>query len=114
MQLHTLRARYARGVTAAFLAVAAGLPMKPRDSPAADMRKTSMPKPQLKLPGRKPTHRLFRVLGDGDAASWTPIGAAWPNKDGHGFNISCDAVPLQGRIVMREISAREQLDGGQQ
>ena len=64
--------------------------------------------------GRKPTHRLYRVQGEGESAIWTPIGAAWPNKDGKGFNLSCDAVPLQGRIVLRIISAREGNTGGQQ
>lgn len=61
---------------------------------------------QSKPTGRKPTHRLYRVVGDGESATWTPIGAAWPNKDGMGFSISCDAVPLQGRILMRTITER--------
>ncbi|MEI9990113.1 MAG: hypothetical protein WDM86_08750 [Rhizomicrobium sp.] len=69
-------------------------------------------KNQPKLPGRKPTHRLYRVIGEGDTASWTPIGAAWDHKDGHGFSLACDAVPLHGRIVMRTI--RETVEGGQQ
>jgi hypothetical protein len=69
------------------------------------MEKTSMTE-QLPLLRRKPTHRLYRVLGDGQSAIWTPIGAAWPNKDGQGFNIMCDAVPLQGRIVLRLITER--------
>ncbi|MDO8381028.1 hypothetical protein [Phenylobacterium sp.] len=64
--------------------------------------------------GAKPTHRLYRVIGDGKASSWTPIGAAWPNKDGAGFNINCDAVPLQGRIVMRAITEKDETVGGQQ
>ncbi len=64
--------------------------------------------------GRKPTHRLYRVLGDGQDANWTPIGAAWPNKDGKGFNLTCDAVPLTGRLVLRFISEREEGEGGQQ
>jgi hypothetical protein len=64
------------------------------------------------LPGRSPTHRLYRVQGDGEAAIWTPIGAAWPNKDGKGFNLSCDAVPLTGRLVLRSIEPRA--SGGQQ
>lgn len=55
---------------------------------------------------RRPTHRLYRVTGDGAAAIWTPIGAAWPNKDGKGFNLNCDAVPLTGRIVLRLIEPR--------
>ena len=54
----------------------------------------------------KPTHRLYRVDGEGKTAFWTPIGAAWPNRDGEGFSISCDAVPLTGRIVMRQITER--------
>ena len=60
--------------------------------------------------GRKPTHRLYRVSGEGKASSWIPIGAAWPNKDGNGFSISCDAVPLHGRIVMRAITERDVAD----
>ena len=68
--------------------------------------------PSLSI-GRKPTHRLYRVLGDGDHASWTPIGAAWPNKDGKGFNIVCDAVPLTGRLVLRFISERPEPEAGQ-
>lgn len=63
---------------------------------------------------RRPTHRLYRVLGDGPDAIWTPIGAAWPNKDGLGFNVSCDAVPLTGRIVMRVIQERSANDNGAQ
>lgn len=68
---------------------------------------------QPSLLGRKPSHRLYRVLGDGADAIWTPIGAAWPNKDGKGFSINCDAVPLQGRIVMRTIQERPDEAGGQ-
>lgn len=64
--------------------------------------------------GKKPSHRLYRVTGEGKKSSWTPIGAAWPNKDGKGFTIACDAVPLQGRIVLRIITERDELEGGQQ
>ena len=77
------------------------MPRKPQQQPSLNI-------------GRKPTHRLYRVLGDGQDASWTPIGAAWPNKDGKGFNVTCDAVPLTGRLVLRFIGEREQLEGGQQ
>lgn len=54
----------------------------------------------------RPTHRLYRVEGEGKSANWTEIGAAWPNKDGAGFSLTCDAVPLRGRIVMRKITER--------
>ncbi len=70
-----------------------------------------MSQPNL-IPGRKPSHRIYRVNGEGKAASWTPIGAAWANRDGQGFSISCDAIPLTGRIVMRAITERP-AEGGQ-
>ena len=63
-------------------------------------------KQQAKLPGAKPTHRLYNVTGTGKSAFWTPIGAAWPNRDGEGFSLQYDAVPLGGRIVMRRITQR--------
>jgi hypothetical protein len=62
--------------------------------------------------GRKPTHRLFRVDGQGESATWTPIGAAWPNRDGQGFNISCeDVASLKGRLVLR-LTAKDTLKEG--
>lgn len=75
-----------------------------------------MAKPsQSKLPiGRKPTHRLYRVVGEGESSIWTPIGAAWPNKDGLGFSLNCEAMPLTGRIVMRAITEKPAATGGQQ
>ncbi|KPP83041.1 MAG: hypothetical protein HLUCCA04_02900 [Oceanicaulis sp. HLUCCA04] len=55
----------------------------------------------------RPTHRLFTVSGDGDTARWTEIGAAWSNKDGKGFTLQLDALPVTGRIVMRLIEPKE-------
>ncbi len=60
------------------------------------------------LPKVRPTHRLYHVIGEGKTASWREIGAAWPNKDGAGFSLTCDAIPLGGRIVMRVITERPQ------
>ena len=59
-----------------------------------------------------PAFMLYRVDGNGPEARWTRIGAAWPNKDGKGFNILCDAVPLQGRIVMRAYTPKPKTDDG--
>lgn len=66
-----------------------------------------------KTSGAKPTHRIYRVNGRGKTANWTEIGAAWPNKDGKGFSIVCDAIPLTGRIVMRRAIEREAREQGQ-
>jgi len=56
--------------------------------------------------GSKPTHRIYIVTGEGDKAIWRELGAAWPNKDGKGFNIECTAIPLAGHLVMREIKTK--------
>jgi hypothetical protein len=68
---------------------------------------------QSKTPGRKPSHRIYRVAGEGEKAIWTPIGAAWPNRTGDGFTLSYDAVPVTGRIVMQPIKDQPKA-GGQQ
>ena len=49
----------------------------------------------------RPSHRLFNVTGDGDNARWTDIGVAWPTKDEKGFTLVLNAIPVNGRIVMR-------------
>jgi hypothetical protein len=36
------------------------------------------------------------------AARWTKVGAAFPHKDGKGFNIELSALPLNGKLVLRE------------
>lgn len=39
---------------------------------------------------------------DREKAPWTRIGAAWDHKDGEGFTLQLDLVPVtSGRIVLR-------------
>jgi hypothetical protein len=41
----------------------------------------------------------------GKEACWLKIGAAWPHKDGKGFNLQLSALPASGgRIVLREFT----------
>ena len=70
---------------------------------------------QTSSAGRKPTHRLYRVIGEGEKTVWTPIGSAWANKDGKGFNLKLDLVPLNGaEIVIRTIDEKsaDHAEGG--
>jgi hypothetical protein len=32
---------------------------------------------------------------------WLNLGLAFPHKDGHGFNILLNALPLDGKLVVR-------------
>ena len=51
---------------------------------------------------KAPTHIAYQVRErEGQDSIWTRIGAAWQHKDGKGFNIVIEAVPLDGRITLR-------------
>lgn len=47
-------------------------------------------------------HGVFVVDGEGEKAFWTKIGAAWLHEDRKGFNILLTAMPINGRLVIRE------------
>ena len=51
----------------------------------------------------KPPFRAFTVSkkGEGQNDFWTQIGAAFPHHDGLGFNVLLQALPIDGRIVLR-------------
>ena len=49
---------------------------------------------------------------NGERNYWTRIGSAWPAKNGGGFSLTFDALPLPGkdgqvRVLMREPQARD-------
>jgi hypothetical protein len=51
----------------------------------------------------KPTHRIYAVVKRGDKNHWDDIGAAWPHKDGKGFNLKLGYLPLNGgELFIRE------------
>lgn len=56
---------------------------------------------------KKPSHEAFVVTGEGENAFWTKIGAVWPHDDGKGYNIDLVAVPVTGKLVVRERKERD-------
>lgn len=54
--------------------------------------------------GKAPTHIAYQVREGQQKGYWTRIGAAWAHKDGKGFSIQLDCVPLDGRISLRTAS----------
>lgn len=59
----------------------------------------------------RPTHYVYSVRKgtNGGKGFWTRIGAAWANKDGEGFSVKLDLLPLNGAdIVIR--TPREERD----
>jgi hypothetical protein len=58
---------------------------------------------------KAPSHIVYQVRDrEGGKGFFTRIGAAWPHKDGKGFNIQIESVPLDGRITLRVASEDKQ------
>ena len=58
------------------------------------------------MSNNKPTHRAFIVRNfedekGKDKARWTNIGRVFAHKDGKGFDVILEAIPLDGRVVLR-------------
>jgi len=45
---------------------------------------------------------------EGQKAFFTRIGCAWKHKDGNGFNLQIETVPLDGRITLRVASEKKE------
>ncbi len=57
---------------------------------------------------KSPSHIAYHVRDrEGGKGIFTRIGAAWPHKDGQGFNVQLDVVPLEGRITLRLASEKK-------
>jgi hypothetical protein len=60
-------------------------------------------------PKKKPPYIAYSVRErEGKKAKFTEIGVAFPHKDGKGFDILYDAIPLSGRITLRVSEPKEQ------
>ena len=69
--------------------------MKPQDGPAADAKEGCHDhQEQGLLLSPRPTYRLCRVTGDGEALQWTPLDRCDRTRTAKGFNLNFDAVPL--------------------
>ena len=59
------------------------------------------------MANRQPDYTAYTVIDRGGNADpwWCPIGAAFMNQDGEGFNVVLQALPLDGKIVLRRPKA---------
>ena len=57
----------------------------------------------------QPAYRAFTVVKrEGADDFWLPIGAAFMHQDGDGYNIVLQALPIDGKIVLRLPKSDEQ------
>lgn len=69
-----------------------------------------------KAPGLKRPFMLaytVKPIDGGRNSIWSKIGAAWSHKDGQGFEVRMDAVPVDGRIVLRTIKDNDSDQSGE-
>jgi hypothetical protein len=55
---------------------------------------------------KKMAHRAFTVITrEGEEPFWLEIGASFEHKDGKGLTVALQAMPFDGRIVLREVGS---------
>ena len=57
----------------------------------------------------QPTHTAYTVIKrEGQDDYWLNIGAAFMHQDGDGFNVMLQALPINGKIVLRPPKAQNE------
>jgi len=58
---------------------------------------------------KRPSHIAYQVReGEDQKAYFNRIGAAWTHKDGEGFTLQLDSLPVDGRVTIRSVQERIQ------
>lgn len=55
--------------------------------------------------------REYRKAGGDKKSDWSRVGIAWAHKDGDGFDVILDAIPLAGRIAIRKNKPKSEQAG---
>lgn len=69
------------------------------------------------MASQQPTYQAYTVIPrEGQDDFWINIGAAFMHQDGDGFNIILQALPLNGKLVLRppKAQANDDMKGAQQ
>ena len=57
----------------------------------------------------KPSHRAYTVIKrENKDDYWLNLGVCFPHEDGEGFNLLLQALPLDGKIVLRTYKEDEE------
>ena len=62
-------------------------------------RKNTKPDNQ---PPNAPEFLAWHVTDKGEKSFWNKVGAAWRHRDGKGYTLQLEVVPINGRIVLRQ------------
>lgn len=53
--------------------------------------------------GKRPDMIAYNVQGQDGQSYWNKVGAAWKHKDGAGYDIALDSMPVGGRVTLRKL-----------
>lgn len=54
-------------------------------------------------------HRVYSIVPRENAKDyWLNIGVAFPHKDGKGWNLNLQALPLNAKLIIREVDETAQ------
>ena len=60
------------------------------------------------MAAQQPTYQAYTVVKrEGQDDFWLNIGAAFMHQDGDGFNVMLQALPINGKIVLRPRMAKK-------
>lgn len=63
---------------------------------------------------KKPTHGVYSIrpykTGGEQRSEWTKLGVAWAHRDGNGFNIKLNCLPLDGELTIYPFADRKDGD----
>ncbi|MDJ0825079.1 MAG: hypothetical protein QNJ16_06195 [Rhodobacter sp.] len=51
---------------------------------------------------KAPDFLAWHVIDKGEKSFWNKVGAAWRHKDGKGYSLQLEVVPINGRVVLRQ------------
>lgn len=58
---------------------------------------------------KRPSHIAYQVReGEENKSYFNRIGAVWTHKDGQGFNMQLDSMPVDGKVTVRSVQDRVQ------
>ena len=61
------------------------------------------------MSSQQPSYRAYTVIKrEGQDDFWLAIGAAFMHQDGDGFNVVLQALPIDGKIVLRPPKSDDQ------
>jgi len=63
--------------------------------------------------GKEPDLIAYTVQSRGNdkSAIWTRLGAGWKHKDGKGYDLQCQAYPVDGRLTLRFFEKADKAQG---